>query len=119
MTSKEAKEIRDKYYFDLGIYRLYNRNRKLFHTTLKVLFGIVGVFSVVALIADPQGINKFIWPAVYASVGFIAVIALGAVDHFVFVGSSKSTIMRKINTLPWGSPHYISWEKFCDLAEIR
>lgn len=107
MTIDEAYLIRKKLYFDLGIYRMYARNRRVWHTCMKIIsLGIIA-FALLALIHQPSGRSPFIYgSAVNGGLMFI-IIAVGAIDH-ALIGKSKSRIVPYL----WENHPLDSWESF-------
>ena len=107
MTIDEAYLIRKQLYCDLGIYRMYARNRRVWHLCMKMISAGIIAFALLALIHQPSGRSPFIYgSAINGGLMFI-IIALGAIDH-ALIGKSKSRIV------PYLWQHYPldSWESF-------
>ena len=82
---RRIKDVFGEKYFDLGIYRWLNRNKK----ALQVFFlmSFIAVFSI-ALMGQS-------WPIAFWAFAFIGTISLGGLDHFIIGISFK----RILNTL--------------------
>ena len=80
-----VKKVFSEEYFDLGILRWMERNKKL----LKASFGIsfVAVLSI-ALMGQS-------WPMAFWAFAFIGIIAAGGLDHFI-IGLRLKRILKKL-----------------------
>jgi hypothetical protein len=90
MTQLEINRIKQVFhdnYFDLGIYRWMNRNKKILKSSFLILF--IAVFSI-ALMGQS-------WPLAFWAFGFIGTIALGGLDHFI-IGLGLKRILNKLES---------------------
>jgi len=90
MTQLEINRIKKVFhdnYFDLGIYRWMNRNKKILKSSFLISF--IAVFSI-ALMGQS-------WPLAFWAFGFIGTIALGGLDHFI-IGLGLKRILNKLES---------------------
>ena len=90
MTQLEINRIKKVFkdeYFDLGIYRWMNRNKKILKSSFLISF--IAVLSI-ALMGQS-------WSLAFWAFGFIGTIALGGLDHFI-VGLSLKRILKKLES---------------------
>ena len=76
LGSKEIRRIREVFvdeYYDLGIYRWMNRNKKVLKASFLISF--VAVFSMALIWSS--------WPIAIWAFLFIGTITAGAIDHFI------------------------------------
>lgn len=76
MTQLEINRVKKVFkdeYFDLGIYRWMNRNKKILKSSFLISF--ITVLSI-ALMGQS-------WPLAFWAFGFIGTIALGGLDHVI------------------------------------
>ena len=88
MTQLEINRIKKVFhdnYFDLGIYRWMNRNKKILKASFLISF--IAVLSI-ALMGQS-------WPLAFWAFGFIGTIALGGLDNFI-IGLSLKRIINKL-----------------------
>ena len=88
MTQLEINRIKKVFhdnYFDLGIYRWMNRNKKILKASFLISF--IAVLSI-ALMGQS-------WPLAFWAFGFIGTIALGGLDNFI-IGLSLKRILNKL-----------------------
>ena len=82
-----VKKVFSEEYFDLGILRWMERNKKVIKTSFGVSF--IAVLSI-ALMGQS-------WPLAIWAFAFIGLIAAGGVDHFI-VGLSLKRIIKKLES---------------------
>ena len=76
LSSTEIRRIREVFvdeYYDLGIYRWMNRNKKVLKASFLIAF--VAVFSMALIWSS--------WPIAIWAFLFIGTITAGAIDHFI------------------------------------
>jgi len=89
MTQLEINRVKKVFkdeYFDLGIYRWMNRNKKILKSSFLISF--IAVLSI-ALMGQS-------WPLAFWAFGFIGTIALGGLDHFI-IGLGLKKIINKLD----------------------
>ena len=84
---KRVKKVFNEEYFDLGILRWMERNKKL----LKASFGI-SFIAVLSIAIMGQS-----WPLAIWAFAFIGLITAGGVDHFI-VGLRLKRIIKKLES---------------------
>lgn len=99
-----VKEIMKRHYFDLGVYRLMNRNKP------KMKYWFMGTFLMILLGAIAASLTTCL---VFGAL-FIGPIWLGGLDHFI-IGKSKAKIERKF--LQKGIT--ITWEDACEIYGLK
>ena len=82
-----VKKVFSEEYFDLGILRWMERNKKVIKTSFGVSF--IAVLSI-ALMGQS-------WPLAFWAFGFIGTIALGGLDHFI-IGLGLKRILNKLES---------------------
>jgi hypothetical protein len=90
MTQLEINRVKKVFkdeYFDLGIYRWMNRNKKILKSSFLISF--IAVF-LIALMGQS-------WPLAFWAFGFIGTIALGGLDHFI-IGLGLKRILNKLES---------------------
>jgi hypothetical protein len=90
MTQLEINRIKKVFhdnYFDLGIYRWMNRNKKILKASFLISF--IAVLSI-ALMGQS-------WPLAFWAFGFIGTTSLGGLDHFI-IGLGLKRILNKLES---------------------
>ena len=90
LGSKEIRRIREVFvdeYYDLGIYRWLNRNKKVLKASFLIAF--VAVFSMALIWSS--------WPIAIWSFLFIGTITAGAIDHFI-IGFKLKKILTTLES---------------------
>jgi len=113
MSVEEAYLIRKRLYCDLGIYRMYARNRRVWHWCMKVISAGIIAFALLALIHQPSGRSPFIYGSAINGALMFIIIALGAIDHQL-IGRSKSRIVPYL----WRNHPLDSWESFIEKSGL-